>query len=105
MARDPQATLTDVQWVLGRASLTTTQIYVTPFEDDVITGMIAHHARQTEQQAKPPAIRVDQHDALGEQRWCGAVEDDDVVVAVVRPPSARTCRIDAQEPRRLHHQR
>jgi integrase len=55
MARDPQVPLTDVQWVLGHSSLTTTQIYVTPFEDDVITGMIAHHARQAEQRATPPA--------------------------------------------------
>lgn len=55
MARDPQVPLTDVQWVLGHSSLTTTQIYVTPFEDDVITGMIAHHARQAEQRGAPPA--------------------------------------------------
>ena len=30
MAHDPQLTLTDVQWVLGHAHLTTTQLYVTP---------------------------------------------------------------------------
>jgi integrase len=54
MARDPRVPLTDVQWVLDHSSLTTTQIYVTPFEDDVITGMIAHHARQAGQRDTPP---------------------------------------------------
>jgi hypothetical protein len=55
MARDPEVPLTDVQWVLGHTSLTTTQIYTTPFEDDVIIGMISHHARQAEQRDKLPA--------------------------------------------------
>jgi integrase len=54
MARDPRVPLTDVQWVLGHSSLTTTQIYVTPFEDDVITGMIAHHARHAGQRDTAP---------------------------------------------------
>jgi integrase len=35
MARDPQLTLTDVQWVLGHAHLTTTELYLTPTQDDV----------------------------------------------------------------------
>jgi hypothetical protein len=30
MARDPQLPLTDVQWVLGHAHLSTTQLYLTP---------------------------------------------------------------------------
>ena len=30
MARDPQMPITDVQWILGHAHLSTTQIYVTP---------------------------------------------------------------------------
>lgn len=54
MARDPQVALTDVQWVLGHASLTTTQIYTTPFEDEVLAGMRAHHARQAAGRAAPP---------------------------------------------------
>jgi hypothetical protein len=41
MARDPQLPLTDAQWVLGRAHLSTTQLYLTP--GDVIAGMLAHH--------------------------------------------------------------
>ena len=38
MARDPQLTLTDVQWVMGHAHLTTTEIYLTPTRDEVIAG-------------------------------------------------------------------
>ena len=30
MARDPQMPITDVQWVLGHAHLTTTQQYLRP---------------------------------------------------------------------------
>lgn len=45
MARDPLVPLTDVQWVLGHAHLSTTQIYLTPAPDDVIAGMLAHHRR------------------------------------------------------------
>lgn len=56
MARDPQVSLTDVQWVLGHARLTTTQIYLTPFEDEVIATVRAHHARQAE--PRPPAPPV-----------------------------------------------
>lgn len=51
MARDPLVPLTDVQWVLGHAHLSTTQIYLTPVPDDVIAGMLAHH-RRDEQDAK-----------------------------------------------------
>ena len=47
MARDPQLSLTDVQWVLGHAHLTTTEIYLTPSKDEVIEGVLAHHARQS----------------------------------------------------------
>ena len=45
MARDPLVPLTDVQWVLGHAQLSTTQIYLTPMPGDVIAGMLAHHRR------------------------------------------------------------
>jgi integrase len=53
MARDPQMPLTDVQWVLGHALLSTTQIYTTPLPEDVITGVLAHHARRANQAAQP----------------------------------------------------
>jgi integrase len=48
MARDPRMPITDVQWVLGHASLSTTQIYTNPLPEDVIASVLAHHARQTE---------------------------------------------------------
>jgi len=47
MARDPGMPLTDVQWVLGHAQLTTTQLYLTPLTEDVIAGVLAHYARRT----------------------------------------------------------
>ncbi len=46
MARDPAMPLTDVQWVLGHAQLTTTQIYTTPVPEDVIASVLAYHARR-----------------------------------------------------------
>ncbi len=47
MAEDPALPLTDVQFVLGHAQLTTTQIYLTPRKEDVIRRLLAHHAEQT----------------------------------------------------------
>jgi hypothetical protein len=46
MARDPQMPLTDVQWVLGHAHLSTTQRYLNPVAEDVITSVLAFHARR-----------------------------------------------------------
>ena len=51
MAEDPALPLTDVQFVLGHAQLTTTQIYLTPRKEDVIRRVLAHHAQQTQQAA------------------------------------------------------
>ncbi len=42
MARDPQLSLADVQWVMGHAHLTTTELYLTPGNDEVIAGVLAH---------------------------------------------------------------
>lgn len=59
MAQDPAMPLTDVQYVLGHAQLTTTQIYTTPRKEDVIERVLAHHAEQTRktagQRTPPPA--------------------------------------------------
>jgi site-specific recombinase XerC len=54
MARDPQLSLADVQWVLGHAHLTTTELYLTPSKDEVIEGVLAHHARQSRPRETPP---------------------------------------------------
>jgi site-specific recombinase XerD len=59
MAEDPGLPLTDVQYVLGHAQLTTTQIYTSPRKEDVIRRLLAHHAEQTRRAAAraaaPPA--------------------------------------------------
>jgi len=54
MVRDPHLTLA-VQWVLGHAHLSTTEIYTAPAPDEVIAHVPAHHERQRTHQAKPPA--------------------------------------------------
>src|SRR5665811_13449 len=46
MARDQLMTLTDVQWVLGHAHLSTTQVYLTAPVEDMIAAVVAHHARR-----------------------------------------------------------
>jgi integrase len=51
MAEDPNLPLTDVQFVLGHARLTTTQIYLTHRHEDVIRRVLAHHAGQVRRAA------------------------------------------------------
>lgn len=53
LARDPRMPLTDVQWVLGHAQLSTTQLYVTPTAEDVVASVLAHHQRQGERANAP----------------------------------------------------
>ena len=75
LARDPDVPITDVQWVLGHASLATTQIYVVPTAEDVIASTLAHYRRQAE--PKPaslpepgPGYRPESLDVLfGKGRW------------------------------------
>lgn len=59
MAQDPELPLTDVQFVLGHALLTTTQLYLNPRQQDVIRRVLAHHeartAKAAERNAPPPA--------------------------------------------------
>ncbi len=59
LARDPGVPITDVQWILGHQSLSTTQIYVTPTAEDVIESALAHHRRagQPESRPEPPSVR------------------------------------------------
>lgn len=49
MAADPALPLTDVQFVLGHALLTTTQLYLTPRQEEVIRRVLAHHGEQVRQ--------------------------------------------------------
>jgi len=70
MAEDPSLPLTDVQFVLGHAQLSTTQIYLTPRKEDVIRRVLAHHAEQTHQAAgrltpaPAPGYRAESLDVL-----------------------------------------
>jgi site-specific recombinase XerD len=54
LARDPGVPITDVQWILGHAHLSTTQIYVTSTADDVIGSVLAHHRRQAAPKTPAP---------------------------------------------------
>ena len=75
LARDPGMPITDVQWVLGHASLTTTQVYVVPTAEDVIAATLAHHRRQarpapTRPPDAAPGYRAESLDVLfGKGRW------------------------------------
>ena len=53
MASDPAMPLTDLQWVMGHAHLSTTQQYLNPLAEDVIEAVLAFHARQ--RQLRPGA--------------------------------------------------
>jgi len=53
MAQDPEMSLTDVQWVLGHAHVTTTQLYTTPDQDEVIASVLAHHERRARRGPAP----------------------------------------------------
>jgi integrase len=53
MARDPNMPLTDVQWVLGHAHLSTTQRYLNPLADDVIASVLAFHDRRQQASGRP----------------------------------------------------
>ncbi len=45
LARDPAVPISDVQWILGHQSLSSTQIYVVPTAEDVIASALAHYRR------------------------------------------------------------
>lgn len=54
MVDDPKMSLSDVQWVLGHAHITTTQIYLRPREEEVVTRVLAHHRDRAERPTTPP---------------------------------------------------
>lgn len=56
MARDPQMPLCDIQWVLGHASLSTTQRYLAPAPAEVIAEVLAHHQRRQAGAEAPGAV-------------------------------------------------
>jgi site-specific recombinase XerC len=51
--RDPNVPLTDIQWVMGHARLSTTQLYLNTHVRDVIETMLAFYAARTEHPAAP----------------------------------------------------
>jgi site-specific recombinase XerD len=59
MVDDPKMSLSDVQWVLGHAHITTTQIYLRPREEEVINRVLAHHRDRAERPTPPPPPPVD----------------------------------------------
>jgi site-specific recombinase XerD len=61
MARDPALPLADVQWVMGHAHLTTTQLYLNPSVDEAVAALRAYQARQarTGTDPAPPAPGYD----------------------------------------------
>ncbi|HEY6796134.1 MAG TPA: site-specific integrase [Kineosporiaceae bacterium] len=76
MARDPGMPLTDVQWVLGHAHLSTTQRYLTPLTSDVIADVLAFHERRQQdgrdaaRGPSAPGYRPESLDTLfGEGAW------------------------------------
>jgi site-specific recombinase XerD len=59
MVDDSKMSLSDVQWVLGHAHITTTQIYLRPREEEVVTRVLAHHRDRAERPTTPPSPPVD----------------------------------------------
>lgn len=53
MIEDPHLSLTDVQWVLGHAHLTTTQLYLRPRPDEVVAKVLEHHRTRGQRPAPP----------------------------------------------------
>jgi site-specific recombinase XerD len=54
MIADPALSLTDVQWMLGHAQLTTTQVYLQPDDDEVVARVLDHHQHRAERPIPPP---------------------------------------------------
>ena len=58
MARDPLMPLCDVQWVLGHAHLSTTQLYLAPVPSEVIAEVLAHYKRRLAGETSPVPAAV-----------------------------------------------
>jgi hypothetical protein len=55
MIDDPGLEITDIQWILGHAHLSTTETYTAPDQDEVIGRVLLHHRAGRKQPATPPA--------------------------------------------------
>ncbi len=66
MVSDERMSLVDIQWVMGHAHLSTTEIYLTPNPDEMVERLLAHHRRQAEAPlpAPAPGYRPEVLDAL-----------------------------------------
>ena len=64
MIADPAMSLTDVQWVLGHAYVTTTQIYLQPREDEIVARVLAHYEQRGKQKPPTPPLAGYSPDAL-----------------------------------------
>ena len=77
LARDPQVLLTDVQWILGHAHLSTTELYLNTTPKDAIDDVLAHYRRRAgaKQETAPVPSAGDLHyrpealDALFGDAW------------------------------------
>ncbi|MGV0739696.1 tyrosine-type recombinase/integrase [Mycobacterium syngnathidarum] len=58
MNNDPAMSITDVQWVLGHAHLTTAQLYTVASEEDVVMQTLAHHQRRVFSPHRPATWRL-----------------------------------------------
>ncbi|WP_207757561.1 tyrosine-type recombinase/integrase [Nonomuraea cypriaca] len=62
MARDPELPLADVQWILGHAHLTTTQLYLNTSIEEAVAAVRAHHDRQSRNLSMPAPPAADGYD-------------------------------------------
>jgi integrase len=56
MAADPLMPLVDLQWLLGHARITTTQIYLRPRQEEVVGRLRAYHQRRIVDPQTPPPV-------------------------------------------------
>ena len=56
MIDDPGLSLSDVQWVLGHAHLTTTELYLRPRAEEVVAKVLEHHRTRTEKPIPSPPV-------------------------------------------------
>lgn len=59
MASDPNMPLVDLQWLLGHARITATQIYLRPRQEEVVGRLRQYHLRRATQPDTPPPVLPD----------------------------------------------